>query len=216
MAIRRNHPNVHAKDLPVSGMTHAARCRPGEKRASSGGETCGSMGKAMAKARKPTTRPSTASRRKRNSLRCGITADFTRGFRGVCPPSYGKIRRKFLKTRGTMNSRRNISFFSISLVAVFAALIVGPRAARTQQEQAPQKKQQTPTIDEYQPKSTLVSKEHKVERAKYPFIDIHSHHWNPTAEEVDRLVKEMDTINLRVMVNLSGGTGDQLKNTVAV
>src|SRR5881398_1328763 len=25
-----------------------------------------------------------------------------------------------------------------------------------------------------------------------PFIDIHSHHWNPTPEHVDQLVKEMD------------------------
>jgi len=114
-----------------------------------------------------------------------------------------------------MNSRRTITFFSIVLVAIFAALIVWPRAAMTPQDQAPQK-QPMPTIDEYQPKSTLVTKEHKVERAKFPFIDIHSHHWNPTAEEVDRLAKEMDTINLRVMVNLSGGTGEELKKTVAV
>jgi len=41
-----------------------------------------------------------------------------------------------------------------------------------------------------------------------PFVDIHSHHWNPTHEHVDQLVKEMDTINLQVLVNLSGGTGE--------
>src|SRR5258708_30523559 len=76
--------------------------------------------------------------------------------------------------------------------------------------------QQTPTIDAYQPKSTLVTKEHKIERAKFPFVDIHSHHWNPTPEEVVRLVKEMDTINLRVMVKVSGGTGEELKKTVGV
>jgi len=98
----------------------------------------------------------------------------------------------------------------------FAAFVVWPPAAVTLQDEAPQKKQPTPTIDEYQPKSTLVTKEHKLERAKFPFIDIHSHHWNPTPEEVDRLVKEMDSINLRVMVNLSGGTGEELKGTVAV
>ena len=73
-----------------------------------------------------------------------------------------------------------------------------------------------PTIEEYQPKSTLVTAERKPERAKYPFVDIHSHHWNPTAERVDELVKEMDTINLRVLVNLSGGTGESLKKTLAV
>jgi predicted TIM-barrel fold metal-dependent hydrolase len=73
-----------------------------------------------------------------------------------------------------------------------------------------------PTIQEYQPKSTLVTPEHIPQRAKYPFVDIHSHHWNPTAEYVDKLVKEMDTINLRVLVNLSGGTGESLKKTLAV
>ncbi len=113
-----------------------------------------------------------------------------------------------------MNYRQNITFFSVLCAAIFGARIVWPRAAMTEQDPAPQK-QATPTIDEYQPKSTLVTKEHKIERAKFPFVDIHSHHWNPTREEVDRLVREMDTINLRVMVNLSGGTGEQLKNTVA-
>src|SRR6185369_4949005 len=73
-----------------------------------------------------------------------------------------------------------------------------------------------PTIEEYQPKSGLVTPEHLVGRAKYPFVDIHSHHWNPTAEHVDQVVKEMDTINMRVLVNLSGGTGEDLKKTVAV
>src|SRR2546430_5898329 len=113
-----------------------------------------------------------------------------------------------------MNSRRTIIFVSIILIASLAALIVWPRAAMTHQDQSPQR-QQTPTIDEYQPNSTLVTKEHKIERAKFPFIDIHSHHWNPTPGEVDRLVREMDTINLRVMVNLSGGTGEPLRQTVA-
>src|SRR6202047_2273937 len=99
---------------------------------------------------------------------------------------------------------------------MFAVFIVWLRAGMTQQQQTSQKSQQTPTIDEYQPKSTLVTKEHQIERAKFPFIDIHSHHWNPGPEEVDRLVKEMDTINLRVMVNLSAGTEEELKKTVAV
>src|SRR6267154_3047009 len=114
-----------------------------------------------------------------------------------------------------MNSRRNLFFISALCAGGLATVILWPRAVMTQQSTATEK-QQTTTIDEYQPKSTLVTKEHKVARAKFPFIDIHSHHWNPTTEEVDRLVKEMDTINLRVMVNLSGGTGEQLKNTVAV
>ncbi len=99
------------------------------------------------------------------------------------------------------------------LVSVGGAMILWPRAARTWQ-QAAQKRQPAPTIEEYQPKSTLVTPEHKIDRAKYPFIDIHSHHWEPTPEYVDKLVKEMDSINLRVLVNLSGGTGEELKQMV--
>jgi predicted TIM-barrel fold metal-dependent hydrolase len=76
---------------------------------------------------------------------------------------------------------------------------------------------QTPslTFEEYEPKSTLVTREHKIERAKFPFVDIHSHHNNPAPEYVDKLVREMDSINMRMMVNLSGGTGERLKRTVA-
>ena len=111
-----------------------------------------------------------------------------------------------------MKSWRTIG--TIAAVPAFACAIwvIGPPAARSQQSSA---NQQSLTIEEYQPKSTLVTKEHKVERAKFPFIDIHSHHWNPTPEHVDQLVKEMDTINLRVLVNLSGGTGEELRKTVA-
>src|SRR5690242_3071501 len=116
--------------------------------------------------------------------------------------------------RSLMRLPRTVLLVLTLSVAIFSFLLARTHAKAPQQDQ--KKYSQTPTIEEYQPKSTLVTKEHKVERAKFPFVDIHSHHWNPTAEEVDRLVKEMDTINLRVMVNLSGGTGEQLKNTVNV
>src|SRR6266849_2219031 len=191
MATRRNQPNVHAKDLPVSGVTNSASFRPGEKRAITGAITCGSMGTAMARAMKPATRASPARTRRRNGMRWGIAVDSSRGFRGAGPPSCGKICWKPNTPKGTMNSRRTITLFSIIFAAVFAVLIVWPRAAMTRQDPAPQNKQQTPTIDEYQPKSTLVTKEHKIERAKFPFVDIHSHHWNPTREEVRNTVAVM-------------------------
>jgi hypothetical protein len=118
--------------------------------------------------------------------------------------------------RNSIRLRRSIPFFAVVGTAICGMLFVRERAADARQDQGAKKNQPTPTIEEYQPKSTLVTKEHKVERAKFPFIDIHSHHWNSTPGHVDQLVKEMDTINLRVMVNLSGGTGEQLRQTVAV
>ncbi len=66
-----------------------------------------------------------------------------------------------------------------------------------------------PSIVDYRPKSTVVADEHPVPRAKYPLVDIHNHQ-NVNAENVERLIKEMDELNMRVMVNLSGGSGDRL------
>jgi predicted TIM-barrel fold metal-dependent hydrolase len=75
---------------------------------------------------------------------------------------------------------------------------------------------QTMSIEEYDPKSTLVVPEHPVKRAKYPFIDVHNHQYGLTPESVDKLVADMDSINLRIMVNLSGGYGERLKENIAI
>jgi len=72
------------------------------------------------------------------------------------------------------------------------------------------------SFEEYEPKSGLTVPEHPVKRAKYPFIDVHNHqNATMTKEALAKLVKDMDGINLQTMVNLSGGTGDNLKNGLA-
>lgn len=71
---------------------------------------------------------------------------------------------------------------------------------------------QTMTVEEYEPKSTLVVSEHPVRRAKYPFVDVHTHYdATMPREKLDQLVSELDRINLRVAVNLSGGSGARLE-----
>ena len=75
---------------------------------------------------------------------------------------------------------------------------------------------QTMSIEEYEPKSTLVVPQHPKTRAKYPFIDVHNHQDRCQSQQcVDKLVADMDGLNLRVMVNLSGGYGDRLVRNVA-
>ncbi len=72
-------------------------------------------------------------------------------------------------------------------------------------------------IEAYEPRSTLVVPAHPVTRAKYPFVDVHVHLWRAAEmsdAELDSLVATMDRLNMAVMVNLSGGTGDRLKATV--
>jgi predicted TIM-barrel fold metal-dependent hydrolase len=71
---------------------------------------------------------------------------------------------------------------------------------------------QTMTFEEYDPRSSLVVPAHIVTRAKYPFIDVHSH--QPLAADYARLAREMDALNMRTMVNLSGRTGDALAGAV--
>src|SRR5262249_24052461 len=74
---------------------------------------------------------------------------------------------------------------------------------------------QTMTIEEYEPRSTLVVPQHPVRRARYPFIDVHNHQSRCLKPEcVEKLVSDMDGLNLRVMVNLSGGYGDNLKREI--
>lgn len=69
-----------------------------------------------------------------------------------------------------------------------------------------------PSITQYRPKSTLVVDAHLRPRAKFPAVDIHSHHFQiPSAAQLDTIVAAMDANNLRVIVNLSGGSGDRLK-----
>ncbi len=62
----------------------------------------------------------------------------------------------------------------------------------------------TPYFHEYDPPSTLVVPEHEVTRSRFPFIDVHNHQWQLPEQDVDELVREMDALNMAVLVNLSG------------
>src|SRR5262249_19534958 len=59
-------------------------------------------------------------------------------------------------------------------------------------------------FEKYDPVSTLIVPEHKLTRAKFPFIDVHNHQWDGPSQDISRLAKEMDQLNMRVMINLSG------------
>lgn len=69
----------------------------------------------------------------------------------------------------------------------------------------------TMTFEEYDPISTLVVPGEKITKAKYPFIDVHSHHWRMATQDLNQLASEMDDLNMKVIVNLSGRSGEQLK-----
>src|SRR5688572_13422938 len=73
-----------------------------------------------------------------------------------------------------------------------------------------------PSIVDYRPRSTLVTEEHLVPRAKYPVVDIHGHAGNLAAPgTIDNLVAAMDALNIKVYVAADNLTGDRLTQSLA-
>jgi predicted TIM-barrel fold metal-dependent hydrolase len=92
------------------------------------------------------------------------------------------------------------------------ALAQGPGQLRPRPGEGRQPEWPAPSITEYRPTSTLVAAEHPRPRARFPAIDVHSHQPTPiSAAEFDRVVAAMDALNIRLLVNLSGGWGDRLR-----
>lgn len=69
-------------------------------------------------------------------------------------------------------------------------------------------------FENYNPPSTLKVEAHVKTRAKFPFVDIHNHQRSLDAAAQKQLLSAMDTLNMRIMVNLSGGSGDRLKQQI--
>lgn len=65
---------------------------------------------------------------------------------------------------------------------------------------------------EYDPPSTLVVPEHPTPRARFPFIDVHSHQPGMPQQDLGALVEQMDAMNMAVMVNLSGRGFQRIEN----
>lgn len=66
-------------------------------------------------------------------------------------------------------------------------------------------------VEDYEPISTLKVPEHPITHAKYPFIDVHNHQWIMPIQNLEKLIVEMDSLNMVVMVNLSGFRGKVLE-----
>ena len=105
------------------------------------------------------------------------------------------------------------AFTRSAIAAVAIVLATGALDAqvrRNEQERPP-----SMTIERYEPTSMLVVPQTEVVRARFPFVDVHGHQ-NLTAPDsvLARLVARMDSIGLRTMVNLSGGSGARLASQV--
>jgi len=70
------------------------------------------------------------------------------------------------------------------------------------------------TFEEYNPTPTLVVPKNTILKAKFPFIDVHGHQYRMPEQDLAPVIAAMDTLNLQVMVNLSGRSGKDLQKSV--
>ena len=71
------------------------------------------------------------------------------------------------------------------------------------------------SFEDYDPPSSLKVEGEIIKKAKFTFIDVHSHLWNMPLMDLNELVAEMDEINMGYIVNLSGsGFGPQAAKDV--
>jgi len=77
--------------------------------------------------------------------------------------------------------------------------------------------QPAPSIVDYRPRSTLVTPETLVRKARYPVIDFHGHPQGrlDSIQSLARLGGELDNLNVRLIVVANNISGDALKRTVA-
>src|SRR5688572_28223451 len=120
-----------------------------------------------------------------------------------------------------MNRREWLS----TIGAMAPALAVAPRAA----DEAPPQAPAVLELKDFQPRSMLQVPATRVPRAKFPVIDFHTHlgfsakgvAGVPHGEErrfaatPAELLPVMDRVNLRTMVNLTGGTGSGLRESIS-
>src|SRR5947207_9980624 len=100
---------------------------------------------------------------------------------------------------------------ALALGVVAAQQPQGPGQVRPRPGTGREPEFPVPKITDYKPKSTLVVPQHPVPRAKFPVVDIHGHPPPLSGPEVvERVVDSMDPLNLRVMVNANGTSGERL------
>lgn len=107
-----------------------------------------------------------------------------------------------------------VIFRAMTHPSLVLALLALPLLAGAQNA-APGAPARTMAVEEYDPRSMLRVPAHMVTRAKFSFVDVHGHqNIGMGADQVDRLLGEMDALNMRVMVNLSGRQGDALASGI--
>lgn len=69
-------------------------------------------------------------------------------------------------------------------------------------------------LKDYAPRSIFRIPETRVEKARYPVVDVHSHDYGRTDAEITRWVEAMDAVGIERTIVLSGSTGRKFDETM--
>jgi hypothetical protein len=70
-------------------------------------------------------------------------------------------------------------------------------------------------LKDHRPQSIFKIPQTRVEKARYPVIDVHSHAYAKTEAQVDKWVQTMDAVGIEKTVLLTGATGKAFDETTA-
>ena len=96
------------------------------------------------------------------------------------------------------------SFGALLLIATFPS--VRQAAAQTSPEEL--------LLKDYKPKSIFKIPETRIEKARFPVIDVHTHVYATNEAAVDRWVQTMDAVGLELSIILAGSTGSRFDSHV--
>jgi uncharacterized protein len=118
-------------------------------------------------------------------------------------------RRKFLKK----TSLAGLSLTGIGAISAFSREVKNEGISTTETDPKAGPMDDI-LLKDWQPGSSVVVTESIIKKAMYPAIDVHSHHYDTSADNIAKRVKNMDEVGLETAVVLTSVTGEKFDKLV--
>src|ERR1700694_2968526 len=113
---------------------------------------------------------------------------------------------------------KNISTAVLSLMLLAAALCSAQQTPIGYKPAPDADSKKTILLKDFHPETALHAAKHEINRAKFPVFDVHNHTNDARGigDRVDpkELVARMDRLNVKTIVILTGGWGDDLQTLI--
>lgn len=101
-------------------------------------------------------------------------------------------------------------------VGIYAAVLAGRLIAGAAETPARAVAPDALLLKDYRPKSIFKLPVTRIAKARFPVIDVHSHAYARTPEEVERWVRTMDEVGVAKTVVMTGATGERFDELLAL